>query len=96
MLNAHILACQNELIDIPKIKKYSIKKIIYAKEKTRILPIKSKNIHDIPLENTIIEQGEPIATIVTKGSNINEAKLKLDEEIEYIHTCLKPINKNNA
>lgn len=91
MLNAHILACQNELIDIPQIKKYSIKKIIYAKEKTKILPIKSKNIHDIPLKNTIIEKGEPIVTIVTNGHNIKEAKMKLKQEIEYINTCLKPI-----
>lgn len=91
IIEAHILACQNELIPIPKPKKYSIKKIIYAKQKTQILKIYSKNIHDIPLENTIIEQGEPIVTIVTSGETIKEAQIKLKKEIKSLKTCLKPI-----
>ena len=92
IIEAHILACQNELIPIPKPKRYSIKKIIYAKKRTQILKIDSKNIHDIPLENTIIEQGEPIVTIVTSGQSMNEAENKLKKEIQYLNTCLKPLN----
>lgn len=91
MLNAHILACKNEIIPIPKTKKYSIKKIVYAKQKTKIINIKSKNIHDIPIKDTIIEKGEPIVTIVTNGQSIKEAKMKLKKEMNYLNTCLKPI-----
>ena len=58
---------------------------------TQILKIYSKNIHDIPLENTIIEQGEPIVTIVTSGETIKEAQIKLKKEIKSSKTCLKPI-----
>ncbi len=92
ILKAHILACQNELIQIPIPKKYSIKKIIYAKQKTQVLKINSKNIHDIPLPYTIIEKGEPIVTIITSGQTIKKAKIKLKKEINYLNTCLKVIN----
>ncbi|WP_409199750.1 ATP-grasp domain-containing protein [Methanobrevibacter sp. DSM 116169] len=80
LLEAHIKACQNELIEINnKIKGYSLKKIIYAENKVKIKNLESlKNVYDIPYPNVIIEKNQPIATIIQENKSIN----KLNENLK--------------
>lgn len=73
LIDAHIKACNNELIEIPKIKKeYSMKKLIYTDSKIKVGHIKSENIHDIPYPNVIIEKNQPLVTLITKNSSLEK------------------------
>ena len=73
LIDAHIKACQGELIKAPEVEKYSVKEIIYAPEKSLVGKINIPGVYDIPKEHTIIEKGEPIVTILQTGETYNEA-----------------------
>lgn len=92
LLESHIKACNNELIDIPKPKGYSIKKIIYSKEKSMIGNLDIENVYDIPYEGVIIEKKEPVATIITHESHLNKAIDKLKVASKSINEILSIIS----
>jgi len=92
LLEAHIKACNNELINIPKPKGYSIKRIIYSKEKSMIGKLAIENVYDIPYEGVIIEKDQPLATVITNENrldiavdNVNIATDKINKKINYIN-----------
>jgi len=78
MIDAHVKACQGELINCPTAKKYTLKKILYAPYKTKVGNLKKPGVHDIPLNNTIIEKGEPIVTVIHAAKDLDEVKYKVN------------------
>ncbi|MDR2967402.1 MAG: ATP-grasp domain-containing protein [Methanobacteriaceae archaeon] len=77
LLEAHIKACNNELVNIPKPEGYSIKKIIFSKEKSMIGNLSFENVYDVPYEGVIIEKNQPLATVIAHENEINQAIIKL-------------------
>ena len=73
MLDAHIKACEGELIEIRKPKQYSIKKIVYAPKDVIIRDLKINNLYDIPHNGEIIEKDNPIATIICSNKDLKTA-----------------------
>ena len=65
LLNAHIQACEGEIIDIPNPSKYSIKKIIYARKQVNIGNLNIPNVYDIPYEGVKIEKDPSSAQMKT-------------------------------
>ena len=96
MLEAHIKACQGEIINIPKPQYYSYKKIIYSPNRNMYEKIDLDNIYDLPHIGSITEKSEPLLTIIDKDTDferlyekvelsskiVNEASIKcqLDKE----------------
>lgn len=78
MLDAHIKACQNEIIEIPQAKYYSYKKIIYSPCRNKYSKIDLDNIYDLPHIGSITEKREPLLTIIDKDSHFE----KLYEKVE--------------
>ncbi|MBQ6098250.1 MAG: ATP-grasp domain-containing protein [Methanobrevibacter sp.] len=78
MLDAHIKACQGEIIEIPKPKYYSYKKIIYSPNRNKFEKIDLNNIYDLPHIGSITEKSEPLLTIIDKDSDFE----KLYEKVE--------------
>jgi len=85
LLESHIKACNNELINIGKPKGYSIKKIIYSKEKSMIGNLAIENVYDIPYEGVILEKNQPLATVITHENQLNKALGKLKIATEKIN-----------
>ncbi len=50
LLDAHIKACEGELIEIPNAESYSIKKIIYARKQVNIGNLNIPNVFDVPYQ----------------------------------------------
>ena len=73
MLEAHIKACEGELIEMHKPKQYSIKKIVYAPKDVIIRDLKINNLYDIPHNGEIIEKDNPIATIICSNKDLKTA-----------------------
>lgn len=78
MLDAHIKACQGEIVDIPKAKYYSYKKIIYSPTRMKYEKIDLNNIYDLPHIGSITEKSEPLLTIIDKDRDFE----KLYEKVE--------------
>ncbi len=87
MLEAHIKACQNEIIEIPKIKNntYCMKKLIYTNNKIKVENLKYNNIYDIPHPNVKIEKNQPLVTLINKGNDLKKV-------YNDITTCEKIVN----
>lgn len=85
LLEAHIKACKGELINIPQSNGYSMKKIIYSKERVKINDIPLKNIYDIPYKNVIIEKDQPIATVMSYGKNLKNCIKDFKIAIENVN-----------
>ena len=72
MLEAHIKACQGEIIDIGKPQYYSYKKIIYSPEQNKYEKIDLDNIYDLPHIGSITEKSEPLLTIIDKDKDFEK------------------------
>ena len=73
LLDAHIKACEGELIEIPSINKYAVKKIIYAKKQINIGNLNIPNVYDIPYEGVKIEKDQPLVSIISSDKNLETA-----------------------
>jgi predicted ATP-grasp superfamily ATP-dependent carboligase len=78
MLEAHIKACQGEIIDIGKPQYYSYKKIIYSPVRNKYENMDLDNIYDLPHVGSITEKSEPLLTIIDKDKDFE----KLYEKVE--------------
>ena len=78
MLDAHIMACQGEIIDIPEPQYYAYKKIVYSPTRMKYEKIDLDNIYDLPHIGSITEKGEPLLTIIDKDKDFK----KLYEKVE--------------
>jgi len=67
MAQTHINACNDSLIETPKPECFAMKQIVFAMERSMVGNINQPGIYDLPTKNTIIEKGEPIATVINSG-----------------------------
>ncbi len=83
MLEAHIKACQGELINIPEAKYYSYKKIIYSPTRMKYHKMNLNNIYDLPHIGSITEINEPLLTIIEKDKSFENLckKVELTDKI---------------
>ena len=78
LLDAHIKACEGEIIDIPEANQYSLKKIIYARKQVKIGNLNIPNVFDIPYEGVKIEKDQPLVTIISSNKNLETAMKDLN------------------
>ena len=73
LLDAHIKACEGELIEIPPIDGYAVKKIIYARKQVKIGNLNIPNVYDIPYQGVKIEKNQPLVTVISSDNNLKTA-----------------------
>ncbi|KZX14936.1 ATP-grasp domain-containing protein [Methanobrevibacter filiformis] len=86
LLDAHIQACNGNLIETPSPQRPCIKKIIYSKKRVKFNNkdftlgdnIKNSYVCDIPHENVIIEKDQPLLTIISSEKTLGRSKLAID------------------
>ena len=85
LLDAHIKACEGELIEIPQIEGYAVKKIIYARKQVNIGNLNIPNVYDIPYQGVKIEKDQPLVTIISSNNNLKTSikDVKIAEEEVY-------------
>ena len=91
MLDAHIRACQGEIVEIPKAKRYAYKKIIYSPARMKYEKIDLDNIYDLPHIGSITEKSEPLLTII----DADESFEKLYEKVEITSEKVNSITKKD-
>lgn len=92
LLDAHMKACDGELINIPNTKCYSMKKIIYAKERVKVGNLFIDSVYDIPYKGVIVEKDQPLSTIVSYDKNIKNTENKLKKAISDINKSIYSYN----
>ncbi|MBU4534370.1 MAG: ATP-grasp domain-containing protein [Euryarchaeota archaeon] len=89
MMDAHIRACEGELLSLPSPKKYAIKKILFAKKRSLVGNLRYEGVFDLPLENTIIEPGQPVVTLIFSSENLFNCLEKIDRTASHVESKLK-------
>lgn len=85
MLEAHIKACKGKIMDIPKPKYYSYKKIIYSPTRMKYEKIDLDNIYDLPHIGSITEKGEPLLTIIDKDKDFKKLYEKVESSSQIVN-----------
>jgi predicted ATP-grasp superfamily ATP-dependent carboligase len=67
LLDAHIRACEGELIRQPVASQTAVRMTLFAKERCVVKKDIRKIAVDVPLKNSIVEEGEPITTVLSSG-----------------------------
>ena len=82
LLEAHIKACEGELVEIPNPGPYSLKKIIYARKQVNIGNLNIPNVFDVPYQGVKIEKNQPLVTIISCDNDLEKAMddVKIAEE----------------
>ena len=91
MLDAHIKSCFGEIIEIPKAKYYSYKKIIYSPTRMKYEKIDLENIYDLPHIGSITEKSQPLLTIIDKDKSFE----KLYEKVELASAKVNSLAKKH-
>ncbi|WP_405307270.1 ATP-grasp domain-containing protein [Methanobrevibacter sp.] len=91
MLEAHIMACQGEVMEIPKAQCYTYKKIIYSPTRMKYHQMDLDNIYDLPHIGSITEKDEPLLTIIDSDADFE----KLYEKVELSGKIVDKSAKRN-
>lgn len=89
MLDAHIKSCFGEIIEIPKAKYYSYKKIIYSPTRMKYEKIDLDNIYDLPHIGSITEKSQPLLTIIDKDKSFEKVYEKVESASKKVNKLAK-------
>ncbi len=92
LAQAHIMACQGELMDIPPPKQFATKMIIFAKKRSIVGNLNMNSVNDIPAQNVIIEKGEPLATVLTSGKILEDTIYSAIKMVNDVYRNVTPTN----
>jgi len=96
MAEAHLKACDGTLMEIKSPQQFAVKIIIHAKEQSMVGKLYGDDVYDIPHENVIIEKGEPVATVVKRGTILEDLIYSTQNKVDLIYSKLHPpINNLN-
>jgi len=91
LAKAHIMACEGDLIDVPEPKKFAVKMIVFAKKRSAVGNLNMNGLNDIPTPNVIIEEGEPVSTVLTSGKILEDTIYSAKRVVNGVYENLKPI-----
>ena len=90
---AHIMACQGELMEVSAPKNFAAKMVIFAKKRSIVGNLNMEYVNDIPAQNVIIEEGEPIATVLTYNKIFENAVYSAKQIVNTVYRNLTPTNQ---
>lgn len=88
MAEAHMEACQGNLMDVPQPKRYTVKMVVFAKWRSIAGNLNLEGVYDIPAQNVIIEKDEPAATVVTGGETLEKAVKNAQIIVDKVYDAL--------
>lgn len=91
MAEAHLEACQGHLMKIPPHNKFAVKMVIHAHQRSQVGNLDFKGIYDRPNQGVIIEKGEPIATVLSSSTIMENAIYSARKLVGKVYNSIKPI-----
>ncbi len=67
--------------------------IIFAKKRSIVGNLNMKYVNDIPAQNVIIEEGEPIATVLTSNKLLKDTVDSAKKIVNNVYRNLTPTNQ---
>ena len=67
MAEAHLKACQGQLVEIPLPQRFAVKMVVHSPERSKVGDLNFPGVCDLPRPGVIIEKGEPMVTVLSSG-----------------------------
>ena len=90
MAELHLEACQGHLMKVPTPKKFAVKMIIHAHQRSQVGVLNFEGVYDIPNKGIIIEKGEPLATVLTSSTIKEDAIYSAEKLVQSVYHSVKP------
>lgn len=94
LVEAHIKACIEGVLPKvqPEVSRFCTRLIIYAPHRSVVPDLSSfPNVRDVPIEGVIVEEGEPVCSVITDGEDRESSFRKANDIAEKILCSLKKI-----
>ncbi len=88
MAEAHIQASQGVLLETPTLNGFAVKMILNTKNRSKVGQLNYENVYDLPARNVIIEEAEPVVTIIKWGKVIDDLLLSAQETVKKVYNNL--------
>ncbi|MDI6644335.1 MAG: ATP-grasp domain-containing protein [Methanobacteriaceae archaeon] len=89
MVDAHLQACEDNLIDPPKPEKFAVKMIVFAKNRSMVKNVNIDHVYDLPYKQVIIEKNEPVATVITNSKILEDAIYSAKQTVQKVYCGLE-------
>jgi len=89
MVEAHLQPTRGTLIDLPLPNRFAVKMIVHARKRSQVGRMNFKGVNDIPAEDVIIEEGEPVATVVSSNEVLEDAIYSAQQMVSKVYSLLK-------
>lgn len=94
MVDAHLQACEGNLINLPKPQKFAVKMIVFARNRSIVGDINFKGVYDLPHPQVIIEKNEPVATVLQSSPILEDAIYSAKKTVERVYSGLEKYEAN--
>lgn len=91
LAQAHLEACQGKLMKKVTPKEFGVKMIVFARRRSLVGELGYGGVYDIPQQNVIIEEGEPVATVLKTNKVLENAIHSAEITVNKINQSLKPL-----
>lgn len=91
MAEAHLAACQGNLLKVGPPGKFAVKLIAHAPERSQTGDLTFPKAYDLPNPGVIIEKGEPVATVINSGLIREDTVYTAKKLVQRIYGSLNPM-----
>ncbi|MCE5214973.1 MAG: ATP-grasp domain-containing protein [Methanobacterium sp.] len=91
MVEAHMEASQGNLMDVPSPDGYAVKMIIHARNRSRVGQLNFEDVFDLPAFNVIIEEAEPVVTVIKSGKVLDDVLFSAHETVGKVYNNLNAV-----
>jgi len=85
LVEAHIAACEGEIIDIPRPVDHAIRMTLFARERSIVTQNLMDISVDVPCKYAVVEQGEPVTTVLESSHSRGDAIIDAVGKIKKIY-----------
>lgn len=69
-----------------------MKMILHARKRSQVGKLDFEGVYDLPGENVIIEEGEPVVTVISSGKVLENAIYTARKLVRGVYSCLNPVD----
>jgi uncharacterized protein len=88
MAQAHLEACQGHLSEVPPPRRFAVKMVVHALERSQVGDLSFPGVCDLPLPGIIIEKGEPMVTVLSSGNVMEDTIYSARKTIEKVYSAV--------
>jgi len=85
MAELHLAACQGHLMEVPTPRRFAVKMVVHAWQRSQWGDLNLSGLCDLPHPGVIIEEGEPMVTVLTSNRIMEDAVYSAKRLVDMVY-----------